>query len=232
MAGHRHSLRALTGVGVLTAALGVGLLAPVAASAAPTSARAAAVAAPTVVRTAAVPTLRVGSTGARVVWVQRVLGVKPTGYFGKRTRAAVVRFQRSRHLAVTGKVNAKTWLALKRLVAARAAARLKARATVPTTDRTMTAAARASRAARTAVPLSVWVSSPHARLIVRRESSGRCTAVSRGGTYRGKWQMNAGFWRSYGGATFAATADKATCAQQDLVAYHGWLAVWWRPWGG
>jgi hypothetical protein len=99
-------------------------------------------------------------------------------------------------------------------------------------DPTMTAAARGSRAARQAVPFAVWRSSAHARMIVARESGGSCTAVSRSGAYRGTWQMGAPFWRSFGGLAFAPTPDQATCGEQDYVAYRGWIASWWSPWGG
>jgi hypothetical protein len=96
----------------------------------------------------------------------------------------------------------------------------------------MSSLARRSKSARRAVALEVWKASPHGKRIAHRESGGRCNAVSRGGTYRGKWQMDSNFWRSYGGRAFASTPDRATCAQQDLVAYRGWITSWWRPWGG
>ena len=51
-------------------------------------------------------------------------------------------------------------------------------------------------------------------------------------TYRGKWQMGASFWAAYGGKAYASRADLATCAEQDRVAYRGWVAAWWNPWGG
>jgi hypothetical protein len=96
----------------------------------------------------------------------------------------------------------------------------------------MTSAARSSRNAREAVGFSAWLNSSHARMIVRRESGGSCTAVSPSGLYRGKWQMGSSFWRSFGGLQYASTPDRASCAEQDQVAYRGWLAAWWQPWGG
>jgi hypothetical protein len=57
--------------------------------------------------------LAYGSTGARVVAVQRRLKVQPvSGWFGPITRAAVARFQRAHHLRPTGAVGGRTWLAL------------------------------------------------------------------------------------------------------------------------
>ena len=79
---------------------------------------------------------------------------------------------------------------------------------------------------------SLTPDSSHARMIVRRESGGSCTAVSPSGLYRGKWQMGSSFWRSFGGLQYASTPDRASCAEQDQVAYRGWLAAWWQPWGG
>ncbi len=215
-------------------ALGGTLLAPATASAvvAPAHASSTAASAPAVRAATALPTLRRGSTGSRVTWVQRTLGVAQTGYFGSRTYAAVVRFQKTHRISpANGVVAATTWTALKRYAASRAASTVASPA--PSTgDPTMTSAARTSRTARQALGVSAFAGSAHARMIVKRESGGRCTAVSPNGTYRGKWQMNSAFWRSYGGTSFATTADRATCAQQDLVAYRGWIASWWNPWGG
>ena len=213
--------------------------------------------------------LRGGVKGAKVRWVQRILGVPQTGYFGTATRDAVVRFQEAlgadKGTGVVGPVTrrqlqefgeqqaakaARTAAAARKAAAAAEAARKAAArkaaaeaATRDTTrpsaapapsngDPTMTAAARGSRAARQAVPFAVWRSSAHARMIVARESGGSCTAVSRSGAYRGTWQMGAPFWRSFGGLAFAPTPDQATCGEQDYVAYRGWIASWWSPWGG
>ncbi len=99
-------------------------------------------------------------------------------------------------------------------------------------DRTMSTKARTSKSYRASIPLTEWVSSTHARYIIKRESGGNCKAVSPGGTYRGKWQMGAPFWSAYGGKTYASRPDLATCSEQDKVAYKGWVASWWNPWGG
>lgn len=99
-------------------------------------------------------------------------------------------------------------------------------------DPTMTTLARTSVAHRKTISLTSWVAAPHAKSVAKRESGGNCKAVSSSGLYRGKWQVSASFWAAYGGKTYASRADKAACSEQDLVAYRGWLASWWTPWGG
>ncbi len=180
-----------------------------------------------------------------VIAFQKALGAKGTGVVGPVT---------SRQLQVFGEAQARKAVraaaraAAAKKAAAAAAARAAAAAEAtrdtprpappPPTgssssgDPTMTAAARGSRSARQAVPFAVWRSSAHARMIVARESGGRCTAVNPNGLYRGTWQMGSPFWRSYGGLAYAPTPDRATCGEQDIVAYRGWIASWWRPWGG
>lgn len=68
--------------------------------------------------TVSCPVLRFGSRGSAVVRLQTALrsaGFNPgpiDGVFGLRTQTAVINFQRSRGLAVTGIVNVATWEAL------------------------------------------------------------------------------------------------------------------------
>ena len=88
-----------------------------------------------------------------------------------------------------------------------------------------------SKAVRPTVSFEVWITSPTAIRVIKKESKGNCKAIGAKGKYRGKWQMNAGFWKTYGGLEFAPSADLATCEQQDQVAYRGWLARGWQPWG-
>jgi Transglycosylase-like domain len=99
-------------------------------------------------------------------------------------------------------------------------------------DPTVTTKARKSAKYRKTIPLATWVMAPKSKAVAKRESGGNCRAVNPSGLYRGKWQMSAGFWAGYGGKKYAARADRATCHQQDKVAYRGWLASWWHPWGG
>ncbi|TAK69727.1 MAG: hypothetical protein EPO13_07715 [Actinomycetota bacterium] len=101
-----------------------------------------------------------------------------------------------------------------------------------TADVTRTVAARTSRAARKAIPFRVWRSSPYARKIVARESGGSCTVVNRRGPWRGRWQMTDSLWRAYGGLAYAKHPEKASCGQQDKVAYRIWLANGYSHWGG
>lgn len=279
--------RATLSLGVLTAALGLSLLTPAPAGAAVMSPEhlvtpgislsvddTAHPDAPTALaatgskvsrRVISTEVIKGGDKGPRVRWIQRILGVPQTGFFGPATRDAVIRFQEGtgvsagtgmvgpvtqRQLQAYGEAKAKYAAkkaaaarkaeAARKAAAARAAAQQQATrsttrpAAAPSTggDPTMTAAARGSRAAREAVPFAVWRNSAHARMIVARESGGSCTAVSRSGAYRGAWQMGAPFWRSFGGLAFAPTPDQATCGEQDYVAYRGWIASWWTPWGG
>lgn len=113
--------------------------------------------------------------------------------------------------------------------AERKAQRRAARSSV---DLTMTSAARSSRAARERVSLADWRASDHARMIVWRESNGRCDVVSSNGLWRGCWQMTMTLWRANGGLQYASSPDRASCAEQDRVAYRVWLSAWWGPWGG
>ena len=169
----------------------------------------------------AAPELGYGDTSPWVAAAQTALGVTPaTGYFGPVTRAAVTAFQRAHGLMQTGRLDAATWH------------ELGDRVTRPETDITTTELARTSRSHRATVGVRAFVSSWTARKVVERESGGDCAVSSPGGTYRGKWQMNADFWRTYGGLEFAGSPDLATCEQQDLVAYRGWVDRWWQPWAG
>lgn len=62
------------------------------------------------------PILREGSQSSAVKNIQGKLKVKPrTGYFGPLTRAAVIKFQRSRGIPTTGVVAELTWAALNRI---------------------------------------------------------------------------------------------------------------------
>ena len=56
------------------------------------------------------------------------------------------------------------------------------------------------------------------------EASGNWHAVSPGGRYMGGLQMDATFWRRYGGLAFASRPDLATREQQIAIAQRG-LAV-------
>lgn len=65
--------------------------------------------------------LRLGSSGAAVVKLQRALGVPDNGRFDQSTRAAVIAFQSRQGLKPDGIAGAKTWAALEAIGAAGAA---------------------------------------------------------------------------------------------------------------
>ena len=87
-----------------------------------------------------------------------------------------------------------------------------------------------SKEERKKISFEVWVNSPTAKYLKKVESNNNCKATGSKGKYQGTWQMNAGFWKTYGGKKYASKASKATCREQDLVAYKGWLARGWSPW--
>jgi cell wall-associated NlpC family hydrolase len=64
-------------------------------------------------------TLGYGARGSRVVYVQQLLGVRKTGYFGNETRAAVIHLQRKYHLRVTGTVTQQTALTMIKILRSR-----------------------------------------------------------------------------------------------------------------
>ena len=81
-----------------------------------------------------------------------------------------------------------------------------------------------------------WASTPFARRVAQCESSDDPTILDShtGTTYFGKWQANADFVRSYDGSNAWSwvVAGRFTMpeAQQDEMAYRGWLARGWQPW--
>ena len=97
-------------------------------------------------------------------------------------------------------------------------------------DITLSKDAKLYRGARELVPFEVWRTSAFARFISMKESHRNCKAIGRSGKYRGRWQMSPAFWKTYGGKQFASKADKASCRDQDLVAYNGWIVRGWAPW--
>jgi hypothetical protein len=87
-----------------------------------------------------------------------------------------------------------------------------------------------SKEERKKISFKVWVNSPTAKFLKKVESNNNCKSTGGNGKYQGTWQVNAGFWKTYGGKKYASKASKATCREQDLVAYKGWLARGWSPW--
>src|SRR5947209_14103318 len=66
---------------------------------------------------AATRAFRVGDRGPQVVYIQRLLGVRQTGYFGDETRKAVLGLQRRYHLPATGTVTQATAFTMLRILA-------------------------------------------------------------------------------------------------------------------
>lgn len=77
---------------------------------------------------------------------------------------------------------------------------------------------------------STWRGSHAYLAVLHCESKGDYGAVSRTGKYRGGWQMDASFWRTYGGLKYASRPELATPLEQDMVAYRGYLSRGWQPW--
>lgn len=97
-------------------------------------------------------------------------------------------------------------------------------------DITLSKDAKLYKGARQLIPFEVWRVSPFTRYISMKESHRNCKAVGGSGKYRGRWQMDSRFWKTYGGKQFASKPDKANCQEQDLVAYNGWIVRGWAPW--
>jgi len=121
-----------------------------------------------------------GDRGSAVKRIQRRLGLAADGVFGKQTARAVRRFQRRRGLVADGVVGPIT----RRALGLRPFARDSIRRTRS-------------------------VSLPRVlRRIAQCESGGDPTAVSSGGTYRGKYQFTRSTWRRLGGSGDPAKAPE------------------------
>ena len=123
--------------------------------------------------------------------IQRALGVRADGVMGPKTRRAIKRFQRANHLAVTGRADDPTLIAL---------------GFVESQDRTLAAAPTGDAATILAK-------------IAQCESGGDPTAVSADGRYRGKYQFSRATWEAMGGEGDPAEADEATQDAMALKLY-------------
>jgi len=67
----------------------------------------------TAVPSSAYPTLRLGSKGPSVVWLQQHLGITADGDFGHGTQASVIAYQQHHGLTPDGVVGPMTWNVLR-----------------------------------------------------------------------------------------------------------------------
>lgn len=149
----------------------------------------------------AVRTLKPGARGRRVRSLQRRLGIRVDGVYGRTTKRAVMRFQKRKRLDVDGIAGPATLRALG-LVPKRASnapvesSNPPAKVTLPDTI-----------PAKAAAVLEE---------IADCESGGVPTAVSPDGTYRGKYQFHVDTWAAVGGSGDPAAAPED---EQDKRAY-------------
>ncbi len=148
--------------------------------------------------------VRKGDFGRAVVKIQRKLRISADGVFGSQTHNAVKRFQRRKGLEVDGVVGPKTRRALG----------------LGAFKRSEVTHERRSRKSNVKLPRIL-------RLIAQCESGGNPRAVSRGGTYRGKFQFSRSTWRSIGGSGDPARASERT---QDRLALRLYKRQGTKPW--
>lgn len=128
--------------------------------------------------------------------VQQALGVPADGVYGPQTRAAVKRFQLANGLVVDGIAGPQTLAALGVAGGQSESQALAARTTTTTTSTSDGDSALLER-------------------IAECESGGELTAISKSGTYRGKYQFSRESWRAVGGTGDPAAASEA---EQDKRA--------------
>lgn len=132
-----------------------------------------------------------GDRGARVVALQRFLHVRPTsGYYGPRTRRAVIRWQAAHHRNRTGLVGKRLW---------RAVQRSSSRAPAP------------SRSGDRVTRLN-WAA------LARCESGGNPRAVNPAGYY-GLYQFSRSTWRSVGGRGLPSRASAREQSRRAHTLY-------------
>jgi hypothetical protein len=151
--------------------------------------------------------LKRGDRGPAVETLQQALGVGADGVFGKLTARAVRKFQRGHGLAADGVVGPQT----------RAALGLR-----PFSARAVTRRAEPKAAPESDVKLPAVLIR-----IAECESGGDPTAISPGGTYRGKYQFHRDTWAGLGGNGDPAEASEAT---QDRIALELYKQQGTAPW--
>jgi hypothetical protein len=148
--------------------------------------------------------LRKGDFGRAVLRVQRKLHLRGDAVFGSSTHRAVKRFQRRKRLEVDGVVGPNT----RRKLHLRAFRRSEVNHRIK------------SPRSRVRIPRIL-------QRIAQCESGGNPRAISRGGTYRGKYQFSRSTWRSIGGRGDPARASEST---QDRLALRLYRREGTKPW--
>src|SRR4051794_71569 len=152
-------------------------------------------------------TLRPGSRGAAVKKLQRRLHVRPvSGYYGRKTKRAVKRYQRRHHLRANGVAGPATLRALGMGVHSASSSNGGATA--------------GSGGSAPRLPAQL-------RRIAQCESGGNPRAVSPSGRYRGKYQFDQATWEAWGGHGDPIDSSDSV---QDRVALRLYRARGTAPW--
>ncbi|WP_372791897.1 transglycosylase family protein [Paraconexibacter sp.] len=160
-----------------------------------------------------VRTLKPGSRGRRVRSLQRRLRIKADGVYGRKTKSAVKRYQRRKRLKVDGIAGPAT---------------LRALGLVPKASKRDSVASKNPPAD---VDLPDTIPAKDRRVLERIaecESGGEPTAVSKDGTYRGKYQFHVDTWAAMGGSGDPAAAPED---EQDKRAWVLYDRQGTSPWG-
>ena len=163
---------------------------------------------------------------AHGLWVRRLhraLAIVPARQpFSAATSRAVITFRIAHGLSPKPVVTTRTWMALGSSVI------VGRRLPVPA-DVTVSPLARTSREYRTTVGCKGSRRRPPHDEWCRANRVGSAPSPTRAAPTgaSGRWTLTSG--RPWG-RQFAARPDLATCAQQDVVAYRGWVDRWWQPW--
>jgi hypothetical protein len=147
--------------------------------------------------------------GGTVAAVQRALGLPADGVYGRRTRAAVRRFQRRHDLTVDGVIGPETLAEL----GISADSDSESDAAVSGDAGDAAPAADPAPTSETTVPSAP--ASATLERIAQCESGGNPSAVSADGRYRGKYQFDRATWERLGGTGDPAAASEA---EQDRLA--------------
>ena len=141
-------------------------------------------------------------SGSSVAALQRALGIAADGVYGPQTRAAVRTFQQNHGLAVDGVAG-------------------------PATMSAMGLSGSAATASESGGGGTTGAPTAALAKIAKCESSGNPSAISPGGTYRGKYQFSTETWHDMGGSGDPAQASEA---EQDRMAAKLYAQRGSAPW--